>query len=439
MGRKALTVEHIKDLVADPSNRRAHNPRNIGMVVDALQHVGAARSIVIDEDNVILAGNGVTEAAAEAGITKVRVIDAEGDELIAVRRSNLTEEQKRYLAIADNRTGELATWNFDQLAADKAAGLSLQPFWTPEEEAALLAKHMAPAEGKTDPDDVPAERPTSIVAGDLFELGRHRLLCGDSTSRADVERLMDGQKADLVFTSPPYGQQRDYGQQISDWNALMLGVFSVIPTHEKTQVLVNLGLIHRDGEWMPYWDGWIEWMRAEGWRRFAWYVWDQGPGMPGDWNGRLAPSHEFVFHFNRENVRAAKARECKHAGERHSGKGQRGKDGVVKHRHAGNVAIQQTAILDSVIRVNRQGASHDAGGHPAPFPVGLPSAFIQSWPSDSTFEPFSGSGTTLIACEQAGSSCHALEIHPPYVQVAIDRWEAYTGQKAQKVGEAVRA
>src|SRR6188768_191036 len=81
---------HIKDLVADPQNRRLHNPRNIGMVVDALQQVGAARSIVIDEDNVILAGNGVTEAAAEAGITKVRVIDVAGDELVAVRRTGLT-------------------------------------------------------------------------------------------------------------------------------------------------------------------------------------------------------------------------------------------------------------------------------------------------------------------------------------------------------------
>src|SRR3954464_3293773 len=116
---------HIKDLVPDPENRRKHNPRNLGMVVDALHQVGAARSIVIDEDNVILAGNGVTEAAAEAGITRVRVIEADGQELIAVRRSGLTPEQKRALAIYDNRTGELATWNFDQLAADKAAGLSL--------------------------------------------------------------------------------------------------------------------------------------------------------------------------------------------------------------------------------------------------------------------------------------------------------------------------
>lgn len=96
------TPKHIKDLIADPQNRRKHNPRNIGMVVDALQKVGAARSIVLDEDNVILAGNGVIEAAAEAGITKVQVVDTDGSTIVAVRRSGLTDKQKRDLAIFDN-------------------------------------------------------------------------------------------------------------------------------------------------------------------------------------------------------------------------------------------------------------------------------------------------------------------------------------------------
>jgi DNA modification methylase len=434
MSRFKTAPAHIKDLVPDPENRRRHNPRNLGMVVDALHQVGAARSIVIDEDNVILAGNGVTEAAAEAGITKVRVVEAAGDELIAVRRSGLTPEQKRRLAMYDNRAAELAEWNPEQLAADMGAGLDLSP-WFSEDELARLVKADG-TDGLTDPDDVPAARETNIALGDMFEMGRHRLLCGDSTSAADVLRVMDGQLADLVFTSPPYGQQRDYGKQVSDWNALMLGVFSNLPTHEKTQVLVNLGLIHRDGEWEPYWDGWIEWMRGQGWRRFGWYVWDQGPGMPGNWSGRLAPSHEFVFHFNRAAVSAAKARACKHAGDTHSGKGQRAKDGTVKKRTKGHETIQDTAILDSVIRVNRQGASAKAGGHPAPFPVGLPTAFLESWPDGATvMEPFSGSGTTLVACEQAGRHCRAIEIEPSYCQISIDRWEQFTGQKAIKVGE----
>lgn len=108
------------------------------MVVDALQQVGAARSIVIDEDNVILAGNGVTEAAAEAGITKVYVVDVDGETLVAVRRSGLTVEQKRALAIYDNRVAELAEWDWEQLRADQAAGLPLDAWFSEQERVASL-------------------------------------------------------------------------------------------------------------------------------------------------------------------------------------------------------------------------------------------------------------------------------------------------------------
>ncbi|MGH9256749.1 MAG: hypothetical protein ACRD3C_19485, partial [Vicinamibacterales bacterium] len=130
---------HIGDLVPDPQNRRKHNPRNIGLIVDALHSVGAGRSIVIDEDDVVLAGNGAVEAAAEAGIERVRVVEASGHELVAVRRRGLTDEQKRQLAMFDNRTAELATWDLAQLAADADAGLDLSSFFTNVELADLLS------------------------------------------------------------------------------------------------------------------------------------------------------------------------------------------------------------------------------------------------------------------------------------------------------------
>jgi len=158
---------------------------------------------------------------------------------------------------------------------------------------------------------------------DAEPVGGHRLLCGDATIADDVARLMDGEEADICFTSPPYAQQRDYKTGPQDWDALMQGVFSILPLTHDAQVLVNLGLVHRDGEWLPYWDGWIEWMREVGWRRFGWYVWDQGPGLPGDWNGRLAPSHEFIFHFNRIATRTRKTKESLMAGRRVSGQGLR--------------------------------------------------------------------------------------------------------------------
>lgn len=111
----ASPQHHIKELVPDPQNFRKHNPRNIGLIVDSLQSVGAARSIVIDEHDNILAGNGTVEAAGEAGITKLKIVEADGNEIVAVRRRGLTDEQKKKLALFDNRSSELATWDADLL------------------------------------------------------------------------------------------------------------------------------------------------------------------------------------------------------------------------------------------------------------------------------------------------------------------------------------
>src|SRR5579864_8887677 len=129
----------IAELVADPENRRRRTARGQKMLADSMAQVGAARSIVIDEDNAVLAGGGALEAAAVAGITKLKVVDADGQTVIAVRRRGLTPEAKRALAIYDNRTGELAEWNGDQLASDAAAGLTLSP-WFDERELAKLTK-----------------------------------------------------------------------------------------------------------------------------------------------------------------------------------------------------------------------------------------------------------------------------------------------------------
>jgi hypothetical protein len=131
-------LDHIGALVADPENRRKHTPRNVGLIVDALHKVGAARSIVIDENNEVLAGNATVEAAGEAGITKLRVVDASGDEVVAVRRTGLTSDQKRELAIYDNRTSELAEWDVDQLLKDVEAGVDLSAVFMEDELSALL-------------------------------------------------------------------------------------------------------------------------------------------------------------------------------------------------------------------------------------------------------------------------------------------------------------
>jgi len=131
-------LTHIKDLVPDPKNRRKHTSRNVGMIVDALHKVGAGRSIVIDENNEVLAGNATIEAAGEAGITQLKIVDATGDEIVAVRRTGLTTDQKRDLAIFDNRTGELAEWDAKQILEDAEASIDLSSFFSDGELQSIL-------------------------------------------------------------------------------------------------------------------------------------------------------------------------------------------------------------------------------------------------------------------------------------------------------------
>ena len=166
-------------------------------------------------------------------------------------------------------------------------------------------------------------------------------------------------------------------------------------------------------------------MRQQGWRRFGLYVWDQGPGLPGDWNGRLAPSFEFLFHFNRIARKPNKIVPCKWAGHvNDSHGGMRAKDGTVgEWSHAGE-GVQETRIPDNVLRITRHKALGIETEHPAVFPVALPQFVMNAYsdPADLVFEPFAGSGTSLIAGERCGRKVCAIEVAPQYADLTISRW-----------------
>ena len=141
-------IHSLADLTPDPKNARKHTPRNVGMIEQSLHEVGAARSIVIDENGVVLAGNATIEGAAAAGIEKVQVVDADGQTIIAVRRSGLSSEQKTKLALFDNRAAELATWDPVVLQQQH---IPLGAFWTEEEFKQELAKVVTPLEQEVTP------------------------------------------------------------------------------------------------------------------------------------------------------------------------------------------------------------------------------------------------------------------------------------------------
>ena len=434
-----LNVEYRKvtALIPYARNPRTHSDEQVARIAASIVEYGWTSPILVDGENGVIAGHGRLAAARKLGMEDVPVIEL----------AHLSPTQKRALILADNRIAldagwdeELLTLEFAELA-DAGYDLALTGFDETEIDA-LLAEDVSDDEdgagadeGEPDAaDDVPAASAVPVSRpGDVWVLGEHRLICGDATDGTVIAALMGGQQANLCFTSPPYANQRNYTTGgIADWDALMRGVFGNVPMAADGQILVNLGLVHRDSEVVPYWDAWLGWMRTQGWRRFGWYVWDQGPGMPGDWQGRLAPSFEFVFHFNRETRRPNKTVPCKYAGQDEhlradgTSTSMRGKDGAVGGwTHKGRVT-QDTRIPDSVIRVMRhKGKIGRDIDHPAVFPIALPAFVIEAYSDagDTVFEPFGGSGTTMLAAQRTGRLCRSVEIAPEYVDVAIKRFE----------------
>ena len=161
-----------------------------------MQTDGAGRSILVDQDGVTIAGAGAWEAATQAGIRQAAIIETDGDTLVVVKRT-VTRDQRLRLALADNRATDLSSWDTERLQALQAqAPVLLAALWTEQElEQVLAAGPPAPRDGLTDPDTLPELRPTTIQRGDLFVLGSHRLLCGDSTNPDDVARVLNGGRA----------------------------------------------------------------------------------------------------------------------------------------------------------------------------------------------------------------------------------------------------
>jgi DNA modification methylase len=407
------------------------NPRRndavVPKMVEVLREFGFRIPILAKSDGAVIDGHLRLKAALQMGWETVPVTPAD----------DMTPEQIRAFRIMVNQSATWAEWDEELLIAEIRAlqaesfDIRFTGFDMAELEKLLPPEAMPVPEDAPEEDipDVPAHPVTSL--GDVWQIGEHALACADAADAEAVAALMDAGPASLCFTSPPYEGQREYTRKITDWGKLMQGVFRAVPLLSNGQLLVNMGLVHRDHEVQPYWHGWIEYMRVSGWRFFAWYVWDQGWGLPGDWNGRFAPSHEFIFHFNRQERHPNKIVPCIYAGQTsHPRKddtpsGMRNPDGSLGGWTHEGKPVQDTRIPDSILRIGRQrGPIGEGIDHPAVFPVALPEFVISAWaqPGDVVYEPFSGSGTTIIAGQRRGVKVRAVEIAPEYVDVAIIRF-----------------
>lgn len=425
-------IEPIVKVIPNPRNPNQHPENQIELLAKIVASQGWRSPITVSRrSGFVVRGHGRIMAAVKLGVSEVPVdfqdYRNEGEEWADL--------------IADNRIAELSSNDRGLLKDileeldDGAFDMDLTGFDDSALEELMTAAPPEPVAGQGDPDEVPEPPKEAITKhGDLWLLGRHRLLCGDSTSGTAVERLLNGVKADAVVTSPPYTDQREYGIGKFDWLSLMNGAFDQMTTHLATEghIIINLGPSHKERRVDRYWDPWLEYAESLGWPLYGWYVWDKGSGMPGAWNGRLAPAHEFVFHFTRSGDSANKWVDKKEASIGIHGGTFRNPDGSLSMRISPEAGLQPSKVPDSVIRINREKGNKT--GHPAVFPVDFADFLIKTWTSDgqNIFEPFGGSGSTLIACEKNGRSAFLMELNPKYCDVIVERWEKFTGQKAQR-------
>lgn len=387
----------VKSLKPYDKNARKHSPDQVGQIVALIERYGWTNPIILDDAGMILAGHGRLLAAKKMGVADVPCVTVPG----------LTDAEKRAYVLADNQSTLNGEWDTDLLRAElgelSAAGFDMDLIGFPNLEA-LLATGTA---GLTDPDDTP-ETPVEAVTepGDVWLLGRHRIVCGDSTDADTVAKCLNGVVPHLMVTDPPYGVEYD-----ANWrNDALAG-------KPRANGKIGgggraVGKVKNDGEadWREAWalfpgDVVYIWhagtkahivaesLEAAGFGIRAQIIWNKSNLVIG--RGDYHPKHEPCWYAVRK-----------------------GKTG---HWAGGR---KQTTVWD----IDKPQKSET--GHSTQKPVECMKRPIENNSSagQAVYEPFSGSGTTIIAAEMTGRACHAIELHPPYVDVAVTRWAEFTGE-----------
>lgn len=396
-----------KDLLPYAQNSRTHSEYQIKQIADSIIEFGFTNPVLIDEKDEVIAGHGRIFAAMKLELPKVPVIVM----------SHLTPTQKKAYVIADNKLALNAGWDLDLLKLqlneldNEQFDLTLTGFDDTELDT-LLGEIIPANEGHTDPDAIPEVKETRCKPGDLWQLGNHRLLCGDSTDILQVERLMGGEKADICFTSPPYnlgenaklrgyngdGDDSAYNEK-SDHKTQkeyldFLNSFTAIAMSFCNLVFVNIQLLAGNKTALPeYWHG----LRHH---LVDLYIWDKAHAAPQMAARVLNSVFEFIFIFSSEE----------------------------NPKRSIKTGADFRGTIDNIFRLNPAGKKDKlAQSHGAVFPVQFAENFIVNHCDKSVYEPFSGSGSTLIACEKTGRKCYGCEIDANYCDVIIERYIKFVG------------
>ena len=407
-------IDTIADLTPDGENFNKHTEFGQKLLEDSLRKFGAARSILVDKDGNIIAGNSTTDTAAAIGMEDVIVVPTDGKKLVVVQRTDLSLDspEGRELALADNMTA-LKGIDLDLAKVQETLGDDLAKAWGME----IPEVQKQAQEDDFDPDSV---TDTVCKKGDIWKLGNHRLMCGDSTDAGSVALLMDGERADIAFTSPPYNmavtQMSDKcpnramhnghaynsyedNKSDADYTKLIEGALKNCLDHAD-DAMFNIGILKASKM------GVISMMSDFRDKFCDIIVWNKSQSMPLG-----LPSHvgcvshrcELIFCFNQDGSRAFSHPQWSHGAQ--------------------------------INRIDTENASSNefAKIHAATFPVALPFKVIESYTEKSVLDVFGGTGTTLIAAEQLNRKCFMMELDPHYCDVIIARWEKLTGNKAERI------
>lgn len=385
----------IAKLIPNARNARTHSDAQVDQIAAAIQEWGWTSPVLVTDQGVIIAGHGRVRAATKLGLTTVPVMVASG----------WTKAQIQAYALADNKLALNAGWDDEILALEigelQASGFDIELIGFDKTELAALGS--TPNGGLTDPDETP---PVPLVpasrTGDVWLLGRHRLLCGDSTSASDVKKVLGDTKPQLMVTDPPYGVDYD-----PKWRA-------VAGINRNTH---KLGAVANDNR--------ADWREA--WALFPGsvaYVWHAGRYASTVQNSLTAVGFDV-----RSQIIWAKDRFALSRGNYHW---QHEPCWYAVRGTAGWRGDRKQSTLWQIPAREGQGFEH---GTQKPVECMKRPIENNSSPGQAIYEPFSGSGTTIIAAEMTGRSCHAIELVGQYVDVAVARWQDFTGETACLEGD----